>query len=146
MPGLASLSFKYLGTPYKLGGRNIDEGLDCLSFVLSLANELKVEIPESFEGIDRANYEELWQTDPEKAKKIFIRFVSSLGKVIPAEKAFATDLLIITPKKGNIQVGMHAGGDCILSAFIDKGIALASLRAFKIIKAIRWFNKDKKNG
>jgi len=136
---LSKLTAKYVGTPYKLGGQTIAEGLDCLSLMLNIGRDLKIPLPEEFEGITRENYGDYWLTYPDKAKLRFSRFVSTLGESVPIEKAFAGDFLVFTYKDGPIMIGLHAGQDLLLSAFADIGkIAVVSFRDYQIKRVIRW--------
>lgn len=136
---LGKVTGKYIGAPYKLGGRNRAEGFDCLSLMLALCKNFKVRIPSEFEGVTPENYVDLWNEDQEKAKEIFIRFVESLGEQIPVYSAMAGDFLILKPKKGNDAfVGVHAGQDMVLSAWTDIGVKPINMRMIKIEKAIRW--------
>jgi len=135
---LNEITQKYVGCPYKLGGKNTTEGFDCISLIFALANDLGITLSESYGGVTLSSYPELWQSHPEKAKRLLLRFISSLGEAIPVGKAFVGDLLILETENGELFVGMHAGHDLILSAFTDIGIALMTTRACTIRSAYRW--------
>jgi cell wall-associated NlpC family hydrolase len=137
---LAKVAAKFVGAPYRLGGRSRNEGYDCLSLVLGLAEEWGIRIPEGFEGIEAGTYPAYWESDPESAKAMLIRFAASLGGEVLPHHAFAGDLLVLRPRLQPeiVILGLHAGGDLVLSAFTDLGVALLSLRLFRIEKAVRW--------
>jgi len=136
---LAKITQKYVGVPYCLGGKSVDDGLDCFSLLLYLAKENHIEIPDSFEGVPVDNYVSLWNNDRLKAKKTLIRFVQNLGKEIPVGKCFAGDLLILKFKgTGEMSIGMHAGKNLVLTVFIDEGVQLVTMDQLKIKRAYRW--------
>ena len=134
---LNAITKKYVGCPYKLGGNTCEEGFDCLSLIFAIASDLNLPIKESYWGVTLSSYSELWQSQPEKAKRLLLRFISSLGKAVPVEKAFVGDLLILDTG-GELLVAMHAGHDLILSAFTDIGVNLISRRPYKVRRAYRW--------
>jgi len=134
---LVEIVGKYTGAPYMLGGFSRDEGYDCFSLVLAFAEDLGVKVPNSFSGQTMETYSELWVEDPKEAKRIMLELFGELGKEIAPHKAFASDVLILESKEGD-NVGIHAGGSLVLSAFIDIGIQLVNVHNFKVTKAYRW--------
>lgn len=133
---LARLTSRLIGAPYKLGGMEPETGMDCLSVVLAACDFWKVTVPEEFEGYTRDNYAERYEEDPAAAKETFFRLLGELGEEIPPVKAFAGDLLVVRTKtdKG---VAIHGGADRVISAFFEKGVKSANIRAYTVEKAYR---------
>jgi len=156
MTSLARITAKYVGAPYKLGGKSKTEGFDCLSLIVALARDFKKEMVQDFKGIKmdqdlkrmiETDYVEVWISDRDKVKQLMFDFVSSLGDPIPPSKAFVGDLLILESKRlKEITIGIHAGGDLILSAFTNAGVKLAKMSLFNIRAAYKWKEKVKQNG
>jgi len=140
---LAIMTAKYVGTPYKLGGWSREEGFDCLSLMLSIADDRGIEVPEEFEGVTRETYAELWETNKKKAERLLFKFAASLGQEIPPHRAFAGDLLIAKSKAdGSLVLAIHAGQSLMLSAFTDTGVDLVGLDHYEIKKAYKWVNRS----
>jgi len=136
--GLADITKKCVGAPYALGKENEGGGFDCLSLILWFCEKVGIDPPESFEGVTRESYAKLYKLDRDKANAVFLRFIATLGDEIPASRAFAGDILVCTPKtSGGLAVGIHGGGDNLLAAFESRGVTLANLRAYRILKAYR---------
>jgi len=140
---LVDVTNKYIGAPYKLGGKSKREGFDCFGLSLYFArDELGVEFPqETYEGYTLDSYPEIWENDPSKAKRFMIGVFNLLAKRIPAEKAFVTDLLLM--ERGEDEyVGIHAGNGLVLTSFTNLGVQLANLNGFKVKGAYRWVVED----
>jgi len=135
----ADIARKYVGCPYRLGGWSREEGYDCVSLIVSVLRDYGIDAPLAFEDLDKQNYADLWKQNKEQAKSILIRYLLRLGKDVNPCFAFTGDILFIS-SSGIITAGLHGGNDLVLSAFTDRGVALANLQPYKIEKAIRWSN------
>jgi hypothetical protein len=132
---LAQLTSEVVGKPYGLCEKN---AFDCLNLIFWYCDQQGIKLPESFEGFTRNNYDKLFERDPGQAKEVFERFIASLGQEISPAFAFAGDFLICAVKKtGERAIGIHAGGDQMMSVFLERGVALANLRAYDILTAYR---------
>lgn len=139
---LVEIIGKYNGAPYKLGGSSREEGYDCFSLALALAEDFGVSIPKVFKGQTMETYSELWLKDRDKAKQVMFGLFAELGKSIPISRVFVGDVMIIEDKVGE-NVGTHAGKDLLLSAFTDIGVQLVSIGDFRIKGVYRWVMQDK---
>jgi len=136
---MAEMTSGLVGAKYSLGNGSFSNGYDCVSLLLDVAKKRNLPVPDVFEGITRETYSALWNTNKPRAKATLFRFLASLGEKIKPKFAFTGDLLILKNKEtGELTIGIHAGGDKVLSAFTDAGVALASLQAYTIKQAYRW--------
>jgi len=136
---MVGVTSQFVGSPYALGHASRSQGFDCISLLLAMANKMDLPVPDEFEGVTRETYPELWNTDKEKAKAVLFRFLATLGEEVKPKFAFTGDLLILKNRQtGTLTIGIHAGGDKIMSAFTDVGIKVIDLRLYKIKRAFRW--------
>lgn len=66
--GAARWSLNYLGTPYKWGGNDINNGIDCSAFVKTVYGQIGINLPrtaaeQALVGLPVRNYEELQPGD-----------------------------------------------------------------------------------
>jgi len=139
-PSLVKVTSKYVGAPYKLGGWSVEEGFDCISLIVTIGEDIGLEMPKNFGGYDRSNYMKIWMEEPSKAKELMLEFVASLGREIKPNFSSAWDLLVIVNKKSptSFVVGINAGNGLILSAFTDIGVDLIPSKSVEIRRAYRW--------
>lgn len=135
---LNEITAQYIQAPHKLGGDNSQDGFDCFSLCLALGEDFGIEIPETFEDLDRRNYVELFEKNPKKAIKRMIDFLKSVAREIPAHEAFVGDIYILEDKRGNVFSGIHAGNDLVISSFIEFGVRCEHLRKYTIRGVYRW--------
>jgi cell wall-associated NlpC family hydrolase len=137
---LAGIVGKYVGIPYALGG-NGSSGIDCLMLVNSIGRELGASIPDEFKGVSEDDYAKLWTESPEKAKHIFISYVSSLGERIDVPFLFPPDLVLFRDGEDELGVGVYVGKGLILSAFVEEETRLVNREGYPIEAVIRWVVK-----
>lgn len=137
---LAEITAKYVGAPYKLGASSMEEGYDCITLLLALAEDFGVELPDSFEGLTRDTYATAWQKDQDK--QLMLRFINFLGT--ETEHARPGDILIVEGKNG-ITVGISGGNRSFLSSFMDIGVRVISLQPYIIRKAFKWGRDQSKH-
>jgi len=136
---MAERTSKVVGTPYKLGEEKPGVGFDCLSLLHHMGTKAGFEVPTEFEGYTMETYKEFWNRDKKGAMEVFTRLIASLGEEIKPAFAFAGDLLIVKSKRTKaISMGLHAGGDKVLTVFEDAGVSFADLSMVKILRAFRW--------
>jgi len=128
---MAELTSQIVGKPYKLGE------WDCLGVVLFFCDNWGISIPENFEGYTKENYIQLFIDNPKRAKEIFFRFIASLGKEVDPKRTMPGDFLIIETN-GETGVCINVGGGNILSALLEKGIDVVSMKTYTVLKAYRW--------
>jgi len=137
---LAGIVGKYVGVPYALGGSG-SLGMDCLMLINTIGRELGARIPDEFKGVSEDDYTKLWVEFPEKAKRIFISYVSSLGKRIDVPFLFPPDLVLFRDGEDDLGVGIYVGKSLILSAFVDEEVRLVNRGGYPIEAVIRWVVK-----
>ena len=52
---LVNITSNYLNTPYKLGGKDRQKGLDCVTFILNTAKDRGFDPPKSFKNLNLNN-------------------------------------------------------------------------------------------
>lgn len=139
---LSSVISKYIGVPYKLGGRDLS-GMDCLMMVNSIGRELGIKIPKEYRGITEENYSKLWSEFPEQAKFAFISYVLSLGEKVDNYCLFPPDLVLFKDGKGVLGAGIYVGNGLILSSFVGDSVGLVNKRNYPIEAVIRWAAKER---
>jgi len=133
---LVRLTTDYLNVPYKLGGKNKDEGLDCVSFIRAVAREQGIDVPDTFNGFTLENYTELWEEDKKLAITTIVEWLSSWCDEIAPNLSFVGDYLLVKNKaNSNMSVGLHAGRE-FLAVFVE-GIRLYRMSNFIIMGAYR---------
>jgi cell wall-associated NlpC family hydrolase len=133
----ADIARKYVGSPYKLGGWSRESGFDCVSLIVTILNDYGINPPMKFEGLNNKSYAALWTGNKQKAKSVLFRYLLGLGSEVKTCFAFTGDIIFISGN-GKLTAGIHGGNDLVLSAFTDRGVALANLQAYSIERAIRW--------
>jgi len=140
---LAEITQKYIGSPYKLNGWSVDEGFDCFSLLYTISTEeYGFKMLTKFDGVNLKNYSREWILDQASARDLFVKYLSEICTEIKPGFNKAGDILLLEGST-NITIGMQIGQDLIMSAFTDIGVALNSLRPYKIIKVFRWVVKQK---
>ena len=133
---LVQLTSDYLNIPYKLGGTNREEGLDCVSFILSTAKNRGFDPPKTFGNLTLDNYIELWEKDKKLAVMTIVEWLSTWCEKIHPNKAFVGDYLLVRGKiNREMSVGMHSGRE-FLAVFVE-GVKLYKMINFTIIGAYR---------
>jgi hypothetical protein len=142
---LSKTTFTLIGSPYSLGDSK--RGFDCATLVMEFAKKSGMPMPEEWEGFTPSNYALFYRDKPSEAKEVLCLWACSAGEEIPPGKAFAGDILIVRPKghpkSETPGVVIHAGQDMVMAAF-ESGVRLFPIRAYNVLKAIRWREKRKK--
>jgi len=135
---VVELTKKYVGVPYKLGGKSVEEGLDCFSLILAVGEDLGYDLPYEFEGCTRDTYAELFASSPLAAKRLMIAFLNSAYEKISPRRLRPKDLVLLSnPDTGNIVVGVYSGSNMVLTA-PESGVALFELSLYTIKGAYRY--------
>jgi hypothetical protein len=128
-------SQQQVGRPYGLGQA------DCLTLLLDLCEHAGVPVPESFEGVTRESYADLYRTDPRRANEILMQFLESVADPIPTERTITGDILVAVPRHQPDHepfLLIRAGGDRVLGAFADRGrVDLGPIRGYQVLRAYR---------
>lgn len=139
---LSALTKDVIGRPYKLGVT------DCASMIVEFASKSGMPLPREWEGFTPENYGPFYLERPEQAKEVLCLWAGSVGEEIAPSRAFSGDLLIVRPKGHPASetpgVVIHAGQDLVLAVFEDRGVRLAPIRVFNVLKAYRWREKRKR--
>ena len=135
---MVEITKKYVGAPYKLGGQSIEEGLDCFSLILAITEDLGYEVPNEFGGYTRETYPELYTCDPVKARKIMLKFISSICDKINPCLIRPKDLVILhNNETGNTFLGMFSGSNMVLTA-PETGVGLFDLSLYNVRGVFRY--------
>lgn len=136
---LVELTRKYGNVPYKLGGKSVEEGLDCFGLFLLVGEDLGVKFPKKYENINVSSYSKLWLEDEEKTKKLMVGFLESTTDKIEPHQLMPKDVLLINVRGSDVPlIGLFCGNNLVLTALIDLGIGLYNLEMFRIRGVYRW--------
>jgi len=168
---LSRITSGMIGIPYRLGGDDLvsgKRGHDCVTLLLEMAKKMEVGLPTKWQGYEIGkNRADFYKKDPVAARKVLVKWATSVGRRVDPNKAFAGDILIVTPKglmkkerggfpednkwvefpeeaEPEYSVVIHAGQDQVLCVTEKAGVTLAPLRAFDVVKAFRWRQKRKR--
>ena len=135
---MVAITRKYIGTPYKLGGKSVSEGLDCISLILAIGEDLGYDLPYEFGGYNRDTYPQLYTKEPLKAKKLMVDFLKSICNEINPRLLRPRDLVLLSnPATGNVVIGMYSGSNLVLTA-PESGIDLFNLDLYSIKGVFRY--------
>ena len=138
----SAVTKEIIGKPYKLGVT------DCASIVVEFAEKSGMPFSKEWEGFTPENYAAFYMERPEQAKEVLCLWASTIGREIEPSRAFTGDVLIVRPKghPANETPGVviHAGQDLVLAVFEDRGVQLAPVRIYNVLKAYRWREKRKR--
>lgn len=135
---LSEITSKYVGAPFKIGGRSRDDGFDCFSLAFTLARDLGKDPPAILGDLNLENYADLYARDPDAAVDALVKYAETYLEEVPPARAFVGDLLILRRGGGRRFAALHAGNDFIISAFENVGVSIAKLRTFKVEKVFKW--------
>ena len=131
----AGITGRLVGRAYALGG--CATGCDCFSLVYLYLQELSLELPDEFEGLTLETYAARFEQDPDGAKEVMVRFISSLLPELEPRFAFAGDLLLLRLRgeEDGRFLGIHGGGTNVICATREDGVAVYPLQGYKILRA-----------
>ena len=137
-PGLAQISSKYVGAPYRMGGWSRQNGFDCFSLLYIIAvNDYKMTLPKTFGGYTLDNYKDFWENCPRGTTRALIKYIRSVTDPVKKNYGLAGDVLILRGDH-NIFLGMRSGTSMILSSFEDAGVTISPLKYYKLLESRRW--------
>ncbi|MBU2539167.1 MAG: hypothetical protein KKH22_12095 [Proteobacteria bacterium] len=130
---LAEISRKFIGMPYRLGV------VDCFSSILLYMEERGATIPAEFMGVSRADYAAMFQSNPEEAKALMVRFMDSMFPSVEPPFAFAGDILLLRLVRSDKPafLGIDGGNGNIIAAAESRGICVLHLKNYTIERAWR---------
>ena len=112
---------KYLGIPYKHGGRNLD-GLDCLGLVYCFYRDAGINVPDG----DGEEYPtEWWKTDPER----YIRGIKEHGKEVSVEQLRPLDLVYFRMGGQITHAGIMVDMECFIHTLEDRAVGVEHLHS-----------------
>ena len=128
----SAITRKYIGAPYKFGSWNIDEGLDCLSFMNLILEDQGYKIDYSFKlnGIGIENYTDLENEDQKNA--LMKEYVLANTKKFPTKQGRPGDIVFC---ERNI-IGILDANAKVLVCSLDMGVKL--LNSVKILGVYKW--------
>lgn len=135
---LAEITRAYVDRPYALG-RACSEGLDCFSFVYDYMARLGMDLPAEWRGLTLQSYADLYQSDPEEAKRIMVEFIGEHAQEIAPVQAFAGDILLLqlTGTSTLPFLAVHGGQTVCLAASPEFGVRPWDLHNYTIERAWR---------
>lgn len=136
---LIELTRKYGNVTYKLGGKSVEEGLDCFGLFLLVGKDLGIKFPKKYKNINVSSYSKLWLEDEERTKKLMVGFLESTTDKIELHQLMPKDVLLISVRGSDIPlIGLFCGNNLVLTALIDLGVSLYNLEMFRIRGVYRW--------
>jgi len=138
---LASLTSKWMGTPYEDYGNKPKEGCDCFSFILSMLEGYGIKLPDVFEGLTRDNYMDLWYKNRNKTIKIIDRFLLSVTTKKDLDRMRSGDIIFIKHKKTNEKgYVMYAGNSKVITVSPKFGVLAIPIKEYEISRVYRGFH------
>lgn len=125
---IANIMVKFVDSKYAVDNPQL--GWDCLNFTLTFYEDLGVEMPHEFEGWTTENYGIRVKEDPDKAHKMFEKFVTTLGEEINPAYMSRGDLLLFRVKDFGVYAGVFLGNGNAFMMF-DKGGRVVPLQDFR---------------
>jgi len=135
---------KFIGAPFKVGGRSKNEGYDSFSFFYLLHKERGYGVPFSFDFLDAPdvnfdNYAELWEEDPERTESLLWSYILAVTEPHPNIMYLECgDVVIVKDKDDDIHSCIWLGNDLVGVATKDYGIQALDRRYFDIIEGRKW--------
>jgi hypothetical protein len=109
---------------------------------MEFAERSGMPMPKEWEGFTLENYAKFYLDAPAQAREVLVEWACEVGREIPPGRAFAGDLLIARlrgrPLRETPDVLIHAGQDQVMAAYEGRGVSLAPIRAYRVLKALRW--------
>lgn len=138
---LASLTSKWMGTPYEEYGNEPKKGCDCLSFILNILEEYGYNIPDDFEGLTKDNYMDAWYKNKDKTIKKLHRFLLSVTTKKEPNKMRSGDIILAKHKKVDEKMFiMYAGNSKVIIVNQKFGVLAMPIREVNIINVYRGFH------
>ena len=128
---MARITAGFIGRPYQLGIT------DCFSAVLEYIASCGYQIPDSFEGVTRDDYADLFEADPGAAKALMVRFVDRLLDEVPPGHAFAGDILLLRLRGQLPFLAIDGGNGNIIAASESRGVGVSPRRSYTTERAWR---------
>ena len=133
----------FVGTPYKLGGVDRKEGLDCFSFILRYIEDNKIKIPSEWGGFTYDNFGEEYRSrylkDPEYLKNVMVDFVAEFTNEIEPDDAMPGDILLLEIRGRSMRpfLAVLAGSGRVFASTETHGIVSINIRNYRILRAFR---------
>jgi cell wall-associated NlpC family hydrolase len=138
---LASLTSKWVGSPYKEYGNTPKEGCDCFSFILNMFEEYGIKIPDEFDGFTKYNYMDLWYNDRDKAIEEIDKFLISITTEKELNRMRSGDMILVKHRKIDAKsFMMYAGNSKAIIVNDEYGVIAMPIREFEVIKVYRGFH------
>ena len=141
----ASVTNKFVGSPYCGQGFSKEEGFDCFSLVVNLLREGGVDIPEDVEfmGLTLKTYYELWEKEPNTAIDAMVGFLEKHAGRIKLGDIRVGDIMIVKDEDGVRFGGIYGGNDKIITSDLKKGVVGLPIRYYEIEDIFRGYNREK---
>lgn len=130
---IADVFARYIGKPYKHGGKG-DDGFSCLYFVyeilraLGKADNLVLEV----DGVSLDHYEAFAATSSQRQiRDKLVKAFALQGDEVDRPKI--GDLLVLQNELGEYFPAVYIGGGNVAASFFNCGVQAAALRSFKVV-------------
>ncbi len=138
---LASITSKWMGTPYKEHGNNPKEGCDCFSFILNILEDYGYKLPDKFEGLTRNSYVDLWYSNRKKALKTIENFLLSITIKKKITELRSGDIIFVNHKKLNEKSFMlYAGNSKAIIVNPKFGVIAMPIREVDVISVYKGYH------
>lgn len=113
---LATVTAKYIGKPFKEHG--------CIDFVVDFMRDIGKPLPESVDGIDAANYNDLVRADIKQAQVTMLRAFRKIGEPSSTKYPRIGDLLVIYQRHSkSMYPAVAIGNGMGIASFIRHGVS-----------------------
>lgn len=135
---------KFVGAPFKIGGRDKNEGFDSFSFFYLLYKERGYSVPFSFDFVGASdvnfdNYAELWEKDPQRIDSLIWSYI--LGVTEPVDNLGymqCGDLVVVEDGSEDYHICIWAGNDALVIALVGYGVHVIDRRYFRVVEGRKW--------
>lgn len=129
---------KYRGIPFKYGGLTM-QGLDCIGFIYRFYTDHGASMPDTFEGLDKENYSNLYMRDRETADKVLIRYFDTFGVEVNSGEIIAGDAIIVRHDRSrHLFPAVYGGNGLAVATFNNREVkAFALGKRLPVVKARR---------
>lgn len=118
---------KYIDKGYELGSWGPDS-YDCMSFIYSFYKDLNVDLKDSYQGVTKNSYVDIYRNDEIRAKSLLREWFDSLGEEVDINYSIPGDLILVD-KEGLFAVLINIGNGNFMGVHTPKGVITLPRRA-----------------
>lgn len=146
---IMSVISKFCFAPYKLGGDNIKNGIDCFFLTKKYCEDaFNIKWPEKFNDISIYDYESLFLLDRKKADLLLTEYLKNIDGLteLHSKEIRTFDILLFSYRDeyikydenlSGLSLGINLGNNSVLTSEIESGVCKKPIKLFKINNLFR---------